>query len=518
MKLGNVLAANARRYPEALAVVCEGDRRSFAELDERANRLANGFAARGVRAGDRVVVYLPNGIPLVEAFAGLLKLPVLIVPVSTRLAAEELAFIVADCEPSAVVYSAGQRRTIPPVPAGVLRVCVGEAEADEVSFKALIDAADPEPPPPLDPQPDDCLIAYTSGTTGKPKGAVSTHMNVIVAHAFLNGNEWGLQRDDVIFAASPLAHRTGLGRLANAFFLGCRLVLQPRFDPADAVRLLADENVTVIGGVPTIVRLMMPEIEKRPEAMASVRLVVATGEVFPVPLKQRLAAVAPHVGLYSFLAQTEAGFVTGLAPHEQALKPDSMGRSVPGVEVRLVDAALNDVPTGTPGEILVRCGLPGQCTVIREYFRNPEATHEAFVDGWLRTGDVATMDEDGYLYFVDRTKDMIVSGGLNIYSKEVELALLGHPAVEDAAVFGVPDPDFGEAVMACVQLRGGREADADALIEHCRAHLASYKKPKYIRFVSEFPRTASGKVQKHELKRRHGFVKANWIDGGEAGP
>lgn len=502
MKLGNVLADNARRYPDAVAAVCDGRRLTFAQLNERANRLANGFTALGVGAGDRVVVYLPNGLPLVEAFAGLLKLPVLIVPVSTRLSAEELAFIVSDCEPWAVVYGAAQRGAVTTVPGGVLHICVDEPLPGEIGFEALVREASPAPPPPLPPVPDDCLIAYTSGTTGKPKGAVSTHMNIIVAHAFLNGNEWGLNRNDVIFAASPLAHRTGLGRLANAFFLGCRLVLQPRFDPADAVRLLEEEKVTVIGGVPTIVRMMMPEIEKRPEVMATVRLIVATGEVFPVPLKERLAAVAPHVGLYSFLAQTEAGFVCGLLPEEQRLKPHSMGRPVPGVEVRLVDAEFRDVPVGTPGEILVRCGLPGQCTVIREYFRNPEATREAFVDGWLRMGDVAVADEDGYLYFVDRAKDMIVSGGLNIYSKEVEIALLSHPAVEDVAVFGVPDDEFGEAVMACVQLRGGRTVTAEALIDHCRAHIASYKKPKHIRFVSELPRTASGKVQKHELKRR----------------
>ena len=503
MKLGNVLADVARRFPQAAAVVCDGRRLTFAELDRRANRIANAFAARGVGPGDRVVLYLPNGIPLVELFAGLLKLPVLIVPVSTRLAAAELAFIVGDSQPRAVVYAAAQRAAArPTVPADALAISVGAAEAGEIDFEALAADGAETPPAPLAPHPDDCLIAYTSGTTGKPKGAVSTHMNIIFAHAFLNGNEWALTRDDVIFAASPLAHRTGLGRLANSLFLGCPVVLQPRFDPADAVRLIEQEKVSVLGGVPTIVRLMMPEIEKRPEAVKSLRLIVATGEVFPVPLKERLFAVAPHVGLYSFLAQTEAGFVSGLLPHEQRLKPDSMGRPVPGVEVRLVDTEMREVKQGEPGEILVRCGAPGACTVIRAYFRNPQATAETFVDGWLRTGDVAWADADGYLYFVDRAKDMIVSGGLNIYSKEVEIALLDHPAVEDVAVFGVPDESFGEAVMACVQLRKGRQASAEALIEHCRDRIAGYKKPKYVRFVEDMPRTASGKVQKHELKKR----------------
>jgi acyl-CoA synthetase (AMP-forming)/AMP-acid ligase II len=502
MKLGNVLADIARRYPDDVAVVCEDRRLTFGQLDARANRIANGLAARGIAAGDRVVVYLPNGIAAAELLPALLKLPVLIVPVSTRLAASELAHIVTDSAPRAVVYDAEHRAAArAALGEGMIAICIDDRQPGETALEELAQQGAASPPPPLPPEPDDCLIAYTSGTTGKPKGAVSTHLNIIFAHAFLNANEWGLTHDDVIFAGSPLAHRTGLGRLANAFFLGCKLVLQPRFDPADAVRLIEREKVTVLGGVPTIVRLMMPAIEANPAALASLRLVVATGEVFPVPLKERLFAALPQVGLYSFLAQTEAGVVTGLLPEEQRLRPDSAGRAVPGVEIRLVDPELRDVPAGTPGEILVRCGLPGRCTVIREYFRNPQATAEAFVDGWLRTGDVAYADDDGYYYFVDRAKDMIVSGGLNIYSKEVEIALLAHPAVEDAAVFGVPDAAFGEAVMACVQLRRGRSATADDLVAHCRDRIASYKKPKYVRFVDDLPRTASGKVQKHELKR-----------------
>lgn len=179
---------------------------------------------------------------------------------------------------------------------------------------------------------------------------------------------------------------------------------------------------------------------------------------------------------------------------------DALGRPVPGVEIRIVDAALRDVPPGEPGEMLVRCGGPGEVMLTKGYWRRPEATAELFVDGWLRTGDVARIDADGYVYFVDRAKDMIVSGGLNIYSKEVELALIDHPAVADAAVVGVPDPTFGESVCAYVELAPGAAVDAAALIEHCRARIASYKKPKYIRFVDRLPRTSSGKVVKKELR------------------
>ncbi|CAN0336492.1 unnamed protein product [Phaeothamnion confervicola] len=290
------------------------------------------------------------------------------------------------------------------------------------------------------------------------------------------------------------------------FYLGCRVVMQPRFDAADAVDVLQREGVTVIGGVPTVFRMMMPELEARPEAARTVRLILATGEVFPVPLKERLFKAVPHIGLYSFLAQTEAGFIAGLRPHEQAARPGALGRPVPGVEIRLTDPTGRDMPAGEPGEILVRCGTRGVGTVMREYFRKPEATEDAFLGDWFRTGDVGYFDGEGYLYFADRAKDMIVSGGLNVYSKEVEIVLQDHAAVDEAAVFGVPDPEYGEAVTACVILRPGVDVSAEELIEHCRARIASYKKPRRVHFVTEFPKTGTGKIIKGELKKQYGAV------------
>lgn len=506
MKLGTVLAANARRFHDNIALVCQDRRMTFGELDRRANQCANALRANGVEIGDRVVIYLANGIELVEAMAGVLKTGALIVPLSTRLTAHEVAHIVSDCEPKAIVYSDDLRPQVSAAltdkPA-VLRLVVGKPGKDETAFAGFLDAASPLPPPLIPAAADDCVIGYTSGTTGRPKGSVNTHANIITAHGFMNALEWGLGEHDIILATTPMAHRTGLGRLANMFYLGCRVVMQPRFDAAEAVSLIAREKVTVIGCVPTVIRLMMPELEKRPECAATLRLIVATGEVFPTPLKQRLFKALPHVGLYSFLAQTEAGFIAGLRPDEQALKPDALGRPVPGVEIRLLDANGQDVPTGEPGEILVRCGTRGHGTIMREYFRNPKATEDSFLGDWFRTGDVGYFDKDGFLYFADRAKDMIVSGGLNVYSKEVELTLQEHPAVDEAAVFGVPDPEFGEAVVACVVLKSTRKTTPDELIEHCRTQIASYKKPKHVHFVTELPKTGTGKIIKGELKKRY---------------
>ena len=506
MKLGTVLAANARRNPGKEAIVCGLHRMTFGTLDERANRLANALRAKGVLPGDRVVVYMPNGIELVEALAGVLKTGALIVPLTTRLTGPEVAHIVGDCEPKAIVFPSDLRPQVSSALQGkadVLRLVVGEPAAAETNFTAFLDTGSPLEPPPLPATMDDCVIGYTSGTTGRPKGAVATHNNIITAHGFMNALEWELTSRDVILATTAMAHRTGLGRLANTFFLGCTVVMQPRFDAAECVALLERERVTVIGGVPTVYRMMMPELERRPEAARTVRLILATGEAFPVPLKERLFKALPHAGLYSFLAQTEAGFVAGLRPEEQAAKIGALGRPVPGVEIRLADADDRDVRTGEAGEILVRCGTRGVGTVMREYFRNPKATEDAFFGEWFRTGDVGYFDDDGFLYFADRAKDMIVSGGLNVYSKEVELTLQEHASVEEAAVFGVPDTEFGESVAACVQLRAGHSATEAELIEHCRERIASYKKPRRVHFVAELPKTGTGKIVKGELKKEY---------------
>jgi long-chain acyl-CoA synthetase len=511
MKLGTLLAANAQRMPEAVAIVCGDRRMTFGTLDERANRLANALRAKGISPGDRIVVYLPNGIELVEAMAGLLKSGAVIVPLTTRLTGPEVAHIAGDCEPKAIIFPPELRPQVNAALEGkphVLRFVTGQPASGEIAFTPFLEAGSTCMPPPVPATMDDCVIGYTSGTTGRPKGAVSTHNNIITAHGFMNAMEWELTPRDVILATTPMAHRTGLGRLANMFYLGCRVVMQPRFDARDAVDILEREGVTVIGGVPTVYRMMMPELEARPEAARTVRLILATGEVFPVPLKERLFKAVPHIGLYSFLAQTEAGFIAGLRPHEQAARPSALGRPVPGVEIRLTDPLGNDMPKGEPGEILVRCGTRGVGTVMREYFAKPEATEDAFHGEWFRTGDVGYFDDEGFLYFADRAKDMIVTGGLNVYSKEVELTLGDHPDVDEAAVFGVPDEEYGEAVVACVVLKPGAKATPDALIEYCRQRIAGYKKPRHVHFVTELPKTGTGKIIKGELKKRYGAVAA----------
>jgi len=446
---------------------------------------------------------MSNGIALVEAMAAVLKAGGMILPVSTRLAEPEIRYILEDAEPFALVYTPALRETARQAATALKDthlMVAGAAAPGEHTLDALIEAAADGPPARAETGYDDAILCYTSGTTGRPKGAVGTQRNLVINQGWMNAVEWRLSPHDRTLVATPMAHRTGFARIASSFCVGSALVLQERFDPEDAVRLIERERVSHIGVVPTIVGMLLPEIERAPKSCATLRTMLATGETFPVALKERLFAALPDLGLNSFLGQTEGGTISNLRPEDQARFPESCGLPFQGVEVRIVDEALNDVPVGEPGEVLVRSGRPGEVSVMREYFRRPEETRAAFVDGWFRTGDMVRQGEGGYLYFVDRLKDMIVSGGLNIYSREVEDALLSHPGVREAAVIGVPDAKFGETVLAYVVASGDPAPAEDLLIEHCRTCIASYKKPRFIRFVDELPRNSTGKVAKHELR------------------
>jgi long-chain acyl-CoA synthetase len=501
MRLETLLAGHALRRPDHPAVVCGATRLPYAALVESVRRLASGFRTLGIVPGDRVLVYLPNGVEFVQAVYAVFSLGAIAVPVNTRLTARELEHVFGDAVPAAAIYHASGRESVrvglQRVP-GCRAIAAGGAEVGESAFEAL--AASPlELIPEVAADPDDCLIMYTSGTTGAPKGAILTHANMVVQNVFMHGTEWGIGRDDRYLVLTPLAHRAGVSRLFNALGLGGTLVILDRFDPARTVETIERERVTVTGLVPTAIRMLLPELRKAPARCHSLRRIIVSTEAFPVALKQDLLALLPHAEIHSVFGSTEA-LVTNLSHAEQFTHPASVGRPMPGVEVRLVDDGGRDVAEGEVGELAVRSGPPGRFATLRAYFNRPEETAAAIRDGWFHTGDLARRDADGYLYIVDRKKDMVISGGFNIYSKEVEAVLAAHPAVAEAAVIGVPDEVYGEAVAAFVEPSGAAPPDVQALIEHCRTRLAGYKKPKHVFFVDALPRNSTGKVLKKALR------------------
>ena len=397
-----------------------------------------------------MALHLPNGIEFVQLFYAALAAGASVVPVNTRLAPPEVEHILQDAKP--VLVFSGEE------------LPVGEAKD-------------------LQPQAnDECVVLYTSGTTGKPKGAINTHANVIVQNVYQHAIAWGIGAQDNFLATTPLAHRAGVARLANALGLGGTLVAMAKFDAAHALEAIARERISVAGLPPTVLRMMLPEIRREPKKCASLRTVIVSAEAFPLSLLQEMVSVLPLVKFHAVYGMSEAA-VSSASHAEMLERPGTAGRPYPGIEVMLDE-----------DELLVR----GAFAVMKGYLGEPEVPR----GGWFRTGDLARRDGDGYLYIVDRKKDMVVSGGYKVYSKELEQVLVQHPGVEDAAVLGIPDATYGEAVVAVIQPRAGQELREEDIVEHCRARLAGYKKPRRVVFVDALPRNSLGKVVKRELRIR----------------
>jgi acyl-CoA synthetase (AMP-forming)/AMP-acid ligase II len=501
VRLENILRAQAMRHPDKIALICGDERLTYRELELRVQRVANGLRKRGAGPGDRIVLFLSNGVEIVELFYAAFSVGAIVIPATTRLTPHELRYVCEDSNPFAIVFEGAAAAISDVLQANrdAVWITTGKHVAGAVAYAELRKEA-PDPLPPLSIELEDALIMYTSGTTGQPKGAIVTHSNIVVQHYFANAIEWGISSEDRYLVTTPLAHRTGFARLANSLTLGGTLVVMKKFDPRETVETIAKEKITVVGMVPTVCRMLLPEIKADPSRCALLRRIVVTGEAFPVELKRQILELLPNVRLVSFFAMTEVGGVTSLSHEEQFDHAASIGRPTPGVEVRIVDDAGADVKTGEPGELLVRVGQPGRYSVMRGYYNRPEETAQTITDGWIHTGDIAKADKDGYLYIVDRKKDMVLSGGFNIYTKEVELALLQNPEIADAAVVGVPDAVFGEAVAAFIEPEQGTAPTPLSAIEHVRNLVAGYKKPKYVFIVDALPRNSLGKVLKRELR------------------
>ena len=503
MRVEAVLAAYAERHPDKTAIICAGEKTSYGALQSSIRQVAAGLADMGLTADDKIVLYLPNGLAVVQLLYAALNLGAVAVPVTTRMTVRELTDFCADCDAKVLAFHSDQADLLADLLAARqdrAAIVVGDSVAGAVPLADLMSGDHQGDLPAIPSDQDECMINYTSGTTGRAKGAIITHANVLIQNGFIHAVEWRLTGDDVFLVGTPLAHRTGFGRLANALTLGATIVVMESFDAPKAVALIEAHGVTVMGMVPTVCRMMIPEITKDPGRCHTLRRVLVTGEAFPVSLKEQFIKLLPQARLVSFFAMTEAGGVTSLSHEEQFTHPKSVGRPTPGIEVRVVNEAGAEAAIGDVGELLVRSGPPGAFTVMKGYLNRPEETVATLRDGWLYTGDLGYRDSDGYLYIADRKKEMILSGGFNIYSKEVEGALISHPSVVDAAAIGVQDEMYGEAVAAFVEVAQDDLPSEEDLIAHCRKMIASYKKPKYIVFVNDLPRNAIGKILKRELR------------------
>jgi len=507
MTVPELLERAHRNVPEKEALVYNGKRFSYGQFDEMANRVANKLIKRGVKKDDKVAMWMFNSDAFGITYFGILKAGAVAVPINYRLTPAETAYIVQNSDAVAFVYDdVFQERVIgfeKETPAVKTTICSGEncdSSKSTFLFREILETEPARHPGVKIDRFDHSDIIYTSGTTGRPKGALFVHDNLIMeaAHFIPLVN---MDDDDRILHVAPLFHSAELHLyFVPGVFLGAAHVILHDFIPNQVLQVIQDEKVTQFFGVPTMYLYLMQMPNFGNFNLSSMKFYGYGAAPMPAESVRQMIKKFKTEQFFSLCGYTEAGPAgVALRPKDQVRKAGAGGSYVPGMECRIVDDNWNDVPRGEIGEFVIR----GPMT-MKEYYKNPEATRAAVSpDGWVRSGDLAFMDEDGIVTLVDRKKDMIISSGENIYSKEVEDAIALHPAVLESAIIGVPHPLFGETVTALVVLKPEQTVTENELQAFLNDKLAHFKIPRIVKFVESLPHSASGKVLKRELREKY---------------
>jgi long-chain acyl-CoA synthetase len=481
------------------AVVCGGHARTYAQLHGRASRLARVLADEGVGRGDRLAVMLPNGVEFFECLAATAKLECASLTVNWHLAAEELAYVLTDADARALVAHRDLGGVVEAAAPRCPVLLVGEDGPD--GYEARLAAADPAPLPYR--WPTSWPVVYTSGTTGRPKGVVHGSLadrEVMALTQTALSRMWGYTGDDVHLVAGPLYHAGPQGYANTTLFVGGTVVVMPTWDATGFCRLVETHRVTTSFLTPAhLIRLLeLPEAERARHDLSSLRHVIHAGAPCPPPVKWRMMDAFPHVELWELYGMSEGG-ATRVSPEEWRERPGTVGRPWPGVEIRILDPVTRaPLPAGRDGLVYVK---PAHGRF--HYHGAQDKTDEAWLGDVFTVGDVGHLDEDGYLYLTDRAVDLVIKGGVNVYPREVEEVLHGHPAVVDCAVFGVPDERDGEHLRAVVELRDtGAPVTGSDLMAFCRARLDPWKCPDAVELVDRLPRDPNGKVLKRRLREQ----------------
>ncbi|QVI30708.1 AMP-binding protein [Mycolicibacterium neoaurum] len=499
-----ILPYAASRFPDKVGLVIGDVRLTYRELDRLSTRVGAALIAQGIRAGDIVSLYGQNSWQWIVSYHGVLKAGAVANPVNVMLTGPELTYVLNDCNAQAVLAGADKMPTVAAIfddLTSVRMACSfgapGTARKELLSWDDLVTSVDSDVTLPY-PQPEPrslCSIGYTSGTTGHPKGAMHAHQSVLLNCA-LTATMHGRADDEIIVTALPGAHVYGNVAINGTFLAGGTVVLMERFDPGQALQLIERERATMFEGVPAMYSMILADKAFSTADLKSLRKSTIGGQTFSPSIAERWQekATGPLLELWGM---TEvAGLGTTHALHAPPV-PGSIGVALPGFEAKIapIDGSTAEVPQGTRGELMVRGPL-----VMLGYHNRPEATAEVLgADGWLRTGDVAYVNETGHFFVVDRLKDMILTAGYNVYPAEIERVICAHENVTMAAVGKRPDDVKGEVAIAYVVVKSGSTLDAAELIEFCRANLAAYKCPRDIVFVDALPMTSSGKLMRRKL-------------------
>lgn len=517
LNLATLLTESTRRDPAHTAIIFDDFRMSYGELHGASNKFANALVEAGVKQGQAVALMLPNIPQFLMCYFGILKAGGVVIPLNVLLKAPEVAYHLSDSDAMLLVAWEG---FLPEAVPGWRETNTCESlivvnapgsqnlpEGDNVlSFGALMAKASPAFDMVQTSPEDTAVILYTSGTTGKPKGAELTHFNMFF-NAYVVTKELGVNYspDDIVLVALPLFHAYGQSAVMNvAIGAGGTLTLMARFDPIKAFEIIQRDKVTTFSGVPTMYFYLLNHPDRRKYDLSSLRTCSSGGSAIPVEVLhawERETGVKVLEGFGLSETSPVASFNVMFKP----TKPGSIGLPIWGVEMRVVDENDKEVPVGEIGEIIIR----GH-NVMKGYYKRPDATADCMRNGWFHSGDIGKMDSDGYFYIVDRVKDMIIRGGFNVYPREIEEVLYTHPAVAECAVIGIPDPAMGEEVKAVVVLKPGQNVTAEEIKAYCKERIASNKYPRVIEISAEgLPKNATGKILKRELKAAAEAAMAN---------
>jgi long-chain acyl-CoA synthetase len=485
------LSAAAGEDPDHPAVKLDEIVMSYGALEAAAGLAAGLLRDRGVGAGDRIGMQLPNVPYFPIVYFGALRLGAVVVPMNPLLKDREVAYHLSDSGARVII---GWHQFAEPARAGAEQAGADCIIAQPGEFEQLLGGVDPVAEPAERADDDPAVIIYTSGTTGTPKGATLTHANLIsgaeVARDLVDANP-----DSVALATLPLFHVFGMNSLMNtAVRARGLLTLVPRFEPGKVLEVIERDRVTTFGGVPTMYAALLHHAERERYDVSSLDLCVSGGAAIPVEVLRGFDEAFGAKVLEGYGLSETTGMGTFNTPDRER-KPGSIGVPVGGTEIRLVDSDGKDVSPGEPGELVMRGPF-----VMKGYWNREEATREVTRNGWFHTGDIATVDEDGYYFIVDRKKDLIIRGGYNVYPRELEEVIYTHPAVREAAVVGVPHESLGEEVGAAVVLKEGADASVDELRDFMKQRVAAYKYPRLVWLVDELPKGPTGKILKREIE------------------